>query len=218
MNARSGVPSDSTTLLDNLLRRAPLDVFLFDTDLICRYAAPAGDEFLGQRRDQFIGRHATEILAPAADRLRDALERALHERLPWQDHDFRFTVHGSSGKTSCCWAIEVEPMADEDYQGIMVTLADMTDLIEERDRLRDEVADLRQRENERSRAFAEMVVNVRELLAPPLGYLQVIARRPHILRGRSPAAVITKHVLPRLNELVDTLARAREPQLHGSNG
>src|SRR5687768_15368499 len=74
-------------VLDRLLQRTPVNVFLFDTNLVCCYAAPVGDHFLGRPRDDLTGRQAAEILPPAADGLAPVLERAARDAERWQERE-----------------------------------------------------------------------------------------------------------------------------------
>ena len=210
MNGTSRVPALATGLYDMMVRRAPVNVFLFDDNLVCRYAAPVGDEFLGRPRDEFMGRHAVEVL-PVTDGLRPVLERAAREAVPWRDPEYHFTVSDGEGEQRQCWAIEIEPVVVDDYHGVLVAWSDLSDLIDERDRLRSEVEELRRRDEERRKAIAELVADVRTLLTPALGYLQVIIRRPRILGGQPITNVLADHVLPRLNDVVRSMDRLREP-------
>ena len=56
---------------------------------------------------------------------------------------------------------------------------------------------------------------VRNLLTPVVGYLQLLARRPRALAGRSSAVVLEDEVLPRCRELLDVIdglqAQPRRP-------
>jgi len=64
-------------LLDAMLRMAPLDVLLFDHDLICRYAVLADETLFGRTAGQFIGEPADALFPPARDDLRAALKLAV---------------------------------------------------------------------------------------------------------------------------------------------
>lgn len=216
MNGLSHRPALSLSTLDTLLRRAPVNVFLFDDNLICRYAAPVGDEFRGRPRHELMGRHAAEILPPANNGLRAILERAAREALSWRDPEHHFTVQTDDGETRHCWAIEVEPVATRRVRGVLVSWSDMSDLIAERDHLRAAVDELRRREDEQRLALVHIVAELRSLLTPAVGYLQVISRRPQLLGGRSLTAVIAEHVLPRLDDVVRSVDRLREAPFHST--
>ncbi len=41
-------------LLETLLRMAPLDVLLFDTELVCRFAALADETLFGRTAAEFV--------------------------------------------------------------------------------------------------------------------------------------------------------------------
>ena len=209
MATSSPPPQLPPSLLDTLLQQAPVDVLLFDTALVCRYAAPAGNELFGRTADQLVGRHAAEILPPAANGLQPVLERAAQEAAAWRNPHYRFTYRERDADLTFCWAIRVEPVAVESYRGVLVTLSDVYDLIDENDQLRAEndqlraeVGQWRRREEDRLTALRTLQVTVRTRLALVSGYLQVIARRPSVLRGQSVAAVIEDRVLPPLTDLV----------------
>ena len=99
---------------------------------------------------------------------------------------------------------------------MLVTLADVEDLADERDRLREvegrltaENAELRlQLETRRRRAEATRE-RVRTLLAPVSGYLQALARRPELLAGEDQAALFAQ-LLPRLDEIVAAVDEAAD--------
>ena len=218
MSASSSSPTLPPPLLETLLQRAPVDVLLFDTALICQYVAPAADTLLGQTPEQLAGRHARDIFPPTAHGLLPMLERAAHDAAAWHTPEYRFTYREHGSEALFCWAIRVEPVAVESFRGVLITLADVHDLADENDHLRAENARLRAhagalhpREQTQVAALHDLQERVRSLLAPAVGYLQAIARRPALLAGRSPAAVIEERVLPRLHDVVDAVDRAGEP-------
>lgn len=218
MNTSLPAPSLPPPLFDTLLQRTPVDVLLFDTALVCRYAAPADDTLFGRTADELVGRHAAEILPPAANGLRPVLERAAQEAAAWRAPHYRFTYRERDTELSFCWAIRVEPIAVEQYRGVLVTLSDVYDLIDENDQLRAENdrlhAELEQahrRESAWVTALRGLQATVRSRLAPVSGYLQVLARRPSVLAGRAVPSVIEDHVLPQLRNLVDAVDRLSEP-------
>ena len=69
-------PSLPSVLLESLLRLAPLDVLLFDTDLVCRYAAPAGDTLFGRSATELVGEPVTALFSPSSGDLHTALREA----------------------------------------------------------------------------------------------------------------------------------------------
>ena len=224
------------SLLETILRLAPLDVLLFDTELVCRYAAPVGGSLFGRSVDQLVGQPAADIFPPARDDLRSALELAAHNAATYQYPSYRYTYTDieATSETLFCWSVRVEPVALRDYRGreefrgVLVTLADVQDLADETDRLRHD-NDVLQRENgrlqqqlveahRREAASAEarrrLRAAVRGLLAPVAGYLQVLSRRPRVLRGRPAEQVIEEIVLPGLRRVVtavDTFDGAQPP-------
>lgn len=217
MNASAQMPEIPPPVFDMLLRRTPVHVFLFDPDLTCRYAAPVGDHFFGRRREDLVGHTAREILPLAAHDLCPTLERVAQERFACGHPGYQFTVHTTEGVARQAWAVDVQPMAVSGYRGVLLSWADLTDLVDERDRLQTEVVTLRGREEERQRALGELLADLRSMLAPPLGFLQVIVKRPHVLRGRSAASTIAEEVLPRMNEFVEALGRLRDPHPRGAD-
>ena len=142
---------------DALLRLTPINVFLFDTDLICRYAAPVGDQFLGRQRDELVGRDAAEVLPPAANGLRPMLERAAREASTWQNPEYRFTRREGGVEQACCWSIHVEPVAVEDYRGVLVSWSDILEQAQERESLKAEVDKLRRDAGERNTALNSLL-------------------------------------------------------------
>jgi hypothetical protein len=118
--------------------------------------------------------------------------------------------------------VRIEPVLLHDYRGreefrgVLVTLADVADLANERDQLRQseagltaETATLRlQLQASRQRATAARE-RVRVLLTPVVGYLQVLTRRPELLAGEDPAAVLGR-LLPRLAEIVAAVDEAAD--------
>lgn len=203
----------SPPLCDTLLRLAPLNILLFDTDLVCRYAAPVGDELLGQPRETLMGRPAADIWPPAANGLRPVLERAAHEAAPWQNREYRFTHRMRDAELPCCWSIQVEPVAVDGYRGVLVSWSDMLEAAQERDQVRAEAERLQRQEAQRREALVHLASDLLNLVTPISGYLQVIARRPEMLGRRAPAELIATYVLPRVEQLVATIDRLRHPPI-----
>jgi CRP-like cAMP-binding protein len=144
-------------LLEALLRMAPLDVLLFDAQLVCRYAVLADDTLFGRTAEQFLGRPVDEIFPPARGDLRSAM-RLASSGTSYEYPAYRYTYADPEGttETAFCWAVRIEPILLHDYrgreefQGVLVTLADVLDLTDENDRLRRENDEL-QREADRLR-------------------------------------------------------------------
>lgn len=211
-----------SSLLDAMLRMAPLDVLLFDTELICRYAALSEGKLFGRTPDQFIGRPAAEIFPPANGDLRTALTLAAESAAIYNYRPYRYTLTTPEPQTFFCWSVRIEPvsLADyrgrEEFRGVLVTLADVQDLADENDQLkrdvdrlqrelslsRQEVAGGRRREAQLIQERLDLRTAVRTLLTPAIGYLQVLLRRPHILRGLSAERLIDESVLPELHRIV----------------
>ena len=224
-------------LLDTILPMAPLDVLLFDTELFCRYAAPAGDTLFGRTDGELIGQSSAEIFSGATDDLHSALKLAADTAASYQYPSYRYTFNESSTQTLFCWSVRVEPVAFHDYRGreefrgVLVTMADVRDLADENerlsqdndqlrrdnDRLQHALADAQQREASAIEARHRLHTNVRNLLAPVVGYLQVLSRRPAVLRGQPPGTVIEEVVLPGLRGVVETVDRydAAHPPMTG---
>ena len=145
-------------LLETLLRMAPLDVLLFDRELVCRFAALPEGTLFGRTAEQFVGEPAEAIFPPARGDLRTALELAASSATSYAypAYRHRYTDTDSTTETAFCWSVRIEPVLLRDYQGreefqgVLVTLADVLDLTDENDRLRADT-DLLQRENDRLR-------------------------------------------------------------------
>jgi signal transduction histidine kinase len=197
-------------VFDTVLRRTPVDVFVFDTDLICRYAAPVGDSFLGQPREQLTGRPAAEFWPPAANGLRPMLQRAAREAESWQDAGYQFVHQAGDQELSCCWSVQIEPVAVDGFRGVLVSTSDVLKAAADRQ----ELERLQAEQQERNEALLEAVSDLRNLITPLSGYLQLIARRPGTLGLRSPAEVITAVVLPQIRTILETVDRLRRPPIY----
>ena len=205
----------SGSVLDELLQRTPLHIFLFDRMLSCRYAAPVGGAFLGLRREQLLGRAVTEILPPAGNGLHAALQRVAVDGLVWQHPHYRYSHQTVMGEVLSVWSIQAEQVAiraGEDERGVLLILQDLIDCVREQERLQHESDELRaalvverQRAATQRRARHELHTAIRNLLAPASGYLQVLARKPGVLRGWRVRDVIEEQILPRLNDIAAAL-------------
>lgn len=87
------------------------------------------------------------------------------------------------------------------------------DLRNENARLRQEIDDLRNQEAERERALGQLCADLRTLLTPVSGYLQVIARHRPLARNRPVDSMIEQDVLPRVSDLTRAVDRLVEPPL-----
>jgi nitrogen-specific signal transduction histidine kinase len=202
-SARPDLPLE---LLDAVLRRAPVDVLLFDRSLICRYAAPVGDTFFGQPGSSLAGRPVEEVLPPARNGLRATLAAAAHDARGWSAPAYRFTCAIDGVDTSFCSAIQIEPVSADSYEGVLVIMADaraLAELEEEHARLHEETVRLR-------RALRHVRARVRDRLALVSGYLQLIARRPRLLAGRPISDVIERSLLPEVDAIVAEMDRAAD--------
>ena len=209
-------------LLETLLYRAPLDVLLFDTRLICRYAAPADDTLVGRTAAELVGASAEEIFGRAGSDLLAALHLAADAATAAQYPAYRYTRDDAESRTYHCWSVAIEPVllhdyrGSEEFRGVLVTLADIEDLADERDRMRQaegrltaENTDLRLQLETRRRRAAAAQEHVRTLLAPVSGYLQLLARRPELLVGQDQAALIAQ-LLPRLAAIAAAVDEAAD--------
>jgi hypothetical protein len=214
--------------MESLMQLAPLDVLLFDTDLICRYAAPANDTLFGRTAAQLIGEPATTLFSLQSGDLHSALREAAQDAGSYDYPTYRYTDSAAESQQYYCWSVRIQPVnlmdyrGREEFRGVLVTLADVQDLADERDRLQQAqerllaenarlhagLEDLRARLGSSAATHQEVRAQVRDLLAPVSGYLQVIAHRPDALNGRSPESLIAQVVLPRLRELVATVDAA----------
>lgn len=144
--------------LESMLRMTPLDVLLFDPELVCRYAALADDTLFGRTAEQFVGQPADAIFPPIRGDLRSALELAASGSTGYQYPSYRYTYSDTNDttETAFCWSVRVEPVTLHDYRGreefrgVLVMLAGVLDLTDGVDRRRRD-ADVLQRENDRLR-------------------------------------------------------------------
>ena len=208
-------------LYDTLLRLTPVNVLLFDTELVCRYAAPVGETFLGRRPQDLLGLPAADVLPPASNGLRPVLEQAAREARGWSDQAYRFKHAVGGAEQPCCWSIQVDPVAVDGYRGVLVSWQDIIGQAEERERLEDELqrlrselARLRRETRERNDALVHLLSDLRNAVTPLSGYLQVIVRRPETLGGRTPAEVIRTHILPRVADILEATERLRRPPIY----
>ena len=201
MNAAPAPDSLPPALLDLLLQRAPVDVLLLDTTLVCRYAAPTGSQFFGHPPDQLVGRHVAEIFPPAADGLRPVLERVAQGADPWHVPRYQFRCAVGGVETAFCLAVRVEPVRTADYQGVLLVLVDAEELRQ----LTDELGQLQAQVRRLRQTVQELRTTVRARLTPVVGYLQLLVRRPARLEPHPPAEVLRARVLPQLEALVATV-------------
>jgi hypothetical protein len=212
------------------MQLAPLDVLLFDTDLICRYAAPAGETLFGRGAGDLVGQPATALFSPAYGDLHTALREAAADASSFDYPSYRYTVADAETQQYYCWSVRMQPVhlldyrGRDEFQGVLVTLADVQDLADERDRLQAgqerllaeqaqlqaRLEDLQAQLAARTAAHEDVRSRVRTLLAPAYGYLQVIADRPDILNSQQSDALVHQVVLPRLRAIVATLDAAAQ--------
>ena len=112
--------------------------------------------------------------------------------------------------------MHVDPVAVADFRGVLVTLADVQDLADANDQLRAEIEAAHQREAVLRTALVNLQATVRTLLAPVVGYLQLIVRRPQALASRPVDALLDERVLPRLREVVTVVDQASGPPTDAS--
>lgn len=205
-------PEPPSAVLDLLLRLTPVNALLFNTELICDYAAPIDDALLGRPRTQLLGRSAADLLPPARNGLTPHLRRAADEGRGWSAAEFRF-VDPSEADRRYCWSVLVEPVRISNYRGVLVTWQDIRRNADEMASLRAELAALRSAAEEREAALLRLYTDLRTAITPVWGYLQLIVRRPAALRERSPAHLIGTQVLPALGRLLAALERLREPPI-----
>jgi hypothetical protein len=199
-------------LWDTLLRRLPVNLLVFDQRLICQYAAPLGGAVLGRPRDELPGRPAAEILPPAAGELGSVLLRAARDGVAWRDDSYQF-LHGEPGDGASrlyCWSIQVDPLRADGFRGVMISWLDALAAFESRR----EVETLRRQQRERNAALVGIVSDLRNLITPLSGYLQVISRRPAMLGSSSPRALIEQQLLPQIGYLLGVVDRLRHPPIY----
>jgi hypothetical protein len=203
----------SPELSDELLRLTPVNVLLLDRELVCRYAAPAGETLYGRRRDDVVGRPVTDVLPPARNGLGRVLQRAARQSAAWRDPEYRFEQAEGTEARSCCWSVAVDPVATPEFSGVLVSWTEIAEQAAERERLRGEIQRLRREARERNAALIQILSDLRNAITPLSGYLQVIARRPETLRGRPAAEVVSNLVLPRIADLLAITDRLRRPPI-----
>jgi hypothetical protein len=221
-------PSPPMPLLETLLRLAPLDVLLFDTDLVCRYAALADGTLLGRTVEQLIGEPADAIFGAEAGDLLSALREAAQDAGSYQYPSYRYTFGDAETQTLYCWSIRIQPVllldyrGREEFRGVVVTLADVQDLVDERDRLREaeqrlliengvlhaETEELQAQRRALIAGRYAIQTQVRSLLAPVYGYLQALAQRPGVLGGETIETLVERELLPRLRDVVAAVDEA----------
>jgi PAS fold len=195
---------------DLVLRAAPSHLFVFDTALICRYAAPSGEEFLGIPRDDLLGRHAAEFLPPASDGLRPLLEQAVFEGKEASLPQYRYAHRVGDAETLHLWSVRATPLHLDSYRSVLLALSDIVNLVEQRDQLQfrcddlqGEVERLRRAQAEGNRGLGALVIQLRSRLTPVLGYAQLLVRRPELLGSRAPEAILRDEMLPQLHLVVE---------------
>lgn len=169
-------------LLETILHRAPLDVLLFDTELICRYAVLTDGALFGRAAGQFVGQPLDAVFPVERSDIRTAIELAAGNTTSYQYPAYRYTYTDTEGdrETAFCWSVRVEPITLLDYRGrdefrgVLVTLADVLDLTEENDRFRSENDQLQQ-EISRLRQELDAMRRRETVTAPPRG----LRRTPH---------------------------------------
>jgi PAS domain S-box-containing protein len=197
---------------DRVLRAAPSHLFVFDTALICRYAAPAGEDFLGMPRDNLLGRHAAEILPPASNGLRPLLERAAFEGQEATVPQYRYTHRVGDAETIHVWSIQATPLRMNSYRGVLMALSDIVDLVEQRDQLQlrcddlqVEVERLRRSQAEHNQQLSGLATQLRTLLTPVWGYVQLLLERPELLRSAAAEDILRDDLRPQLQLVVDAV-------------
>ena len=203
--------------METVYRCDPPQIFIFDSDLICRYAAPAGDTFLGRRREELVGRHAAEILPPTSKRLRPVLERALREQASWSTRRYRYRHRQDDGERLYVWAIVVAPVVQASGQGVLVSLMDTLEPARQRHRLRRENEALRARiahlvalHRRRLQERLDLEARLRTALTPVWGYVQLLLRRPELLRDPAVAGMLRSGVVPPLRSAVESVTPSDE--------
>lgn len=142
-------PAPLSALLDSLLRLAPLDVLLFDTELVCRYAAPADGTLFGRTAAQLVDEPATALFPSGADDLLAALRLAAEQAAAARYASYRYAHREATTETLFCWSVRITPVLLQDYRGheefhgVLVTLADIQDLADANDQLQQELVQLR---------------------------------------------------------------------------
>jgi hypothetical protein len=97
------VPFDDP-LMDGVLKALPVHVLYFDRGLICRYAAPYGERFLGRREEELLGRHAALIFPGAT--VSPSLEATLDTGDPWRCDHLEYPAGPDAAWQGGVWRID----------------------------------------------------------------------------------------------------------------
>jgi signal transduction histidine kinase len=198
---------------DALLCAAPADVVFFDAGLICRYVAPAGDTVLGRPAADLLGLGPADIFTGAIAVVTPRVVAAARVGASWEASDLTWPDPNEPDAPPSRWLVRVMPLSVEGVEGVIVTWCERLSGAEQLARLEREVEQLHRQRQQRQQALLALFSDVRNLITPISGYLQVIVRRPATLGGRSPADVIVTHILPRVADLLAALERLREPPI-----
>src|SRR5918997_3916385 len=98
-------PSLPLSLMESLMQLAPLDVLLFDTDLVCRYAAPADDTLFGRTAAELVGEPATALFSPRSGDLHSALREAAEDAGSFDYSSYRYTFDDAETRQYSCRSV-----------------------------------------------------------------------------------------------------------------
>jgi hypothetical protein len=194
---------------DTVLRIIPSHIFIFDANLICRYAAPNGETFLDRPPEHLVGRHAAEVLPPATDGLRFMVEQAAREPSSWTVTGYRYRWPAQQREWIDIWAVHIESLALGAGYGVVVTLHDISEHIWAREQLESDVTQLQSditrvltRARKRRQGVLAFREQARTILTPVLGYLQLLARQTAVHPVPPTTTTLAERVLPQLHRLV----------------
>jgi nitrogen-specific signal transduction histidine kinase len=184
-------------LWDVVLRLTPCHVLLFDAALVCRYAAPCGEELAGYPPSGLVGRRLPELFPGCPD----FAERAVQALTTGDTHDV--LVRCEHGGQIVGWHAWLTRLMADTAPVVLVMMIDETASQDDIAALRAERDQLREREASRREIARDLYTNIRTLLTPISGYLQLMARRPRALAGRDPADLVERELLPAVNHLTE---------------
>ena len=151
---------------------------------------------------------SSEIMPSTANGLRAALERAATGAERWQTPHYQFRHRAGGTETIHHWAVSVEPLEMIGEHGVLLALSDVQALVNEQNRLAAQVNDLLEQQEREVRGKQALYKQMRSVLAPISGYLQLMARRPQALAEHPNADVLEQHLLPLLRQLLDLVQQA----------
>lgn len=108
--SRRGRRSEAASL-EQMLLLLPVHVFLFDTRLVCRFAAPSGPSFLGRTVDELVSAPAMEIFGRVAIMVPRLLQVAQSGTV-WMHPSLAYPADPAGQWPAGTWQIHAQPWRD----------------------------------------------------------------------------------------------------------